>query len=77
MSNIALQLSKGKFQNSNVVGDKVGDKIVSEHEGYLTYNLNNIVFATIGALQEEIRLRDSQINELQNKLDKIINHLNL
>ena len=65
------------FIANEVVGDKVGDKIVSEHEGYLTYNLNNMVFVTIGALQEEIRLRDSQINELQNKLDKIINHLNL
>ena len=65
------------FIANEVVGDKVGDKIVSEHEGYLTYNLNNMVFATIGALQEEIRLRDSQIDELQNKLDKIINHLNL
>lgn len=65
------------FVANDVVGDKIGDKIVGEHEGYLTYNLNNMVFATIGALQEEIRLRDSQIEELQDKLDKIINHLNL
>lgn len=59
------------FIADDVVGDKIGDKIVGEHEGYLTYSLNNMVFATIGALQEEIKIREEENKQLRERLDNI------
>lgn len=62
------------FIADDVVGDKIGDKIVFEHEGYLTYNFNNILFTTIGALQEEIKRREeleAKCADLEDRLAKI------
>lgn len=73
------------FIANDVVGDKIGDKVVSNHieeikevteegeevvvgtEETLTYDVTNMLFATIGALQEEIRKRE----ELEDRLKKI------
>lgn len=62
------------FIADDVVGDKIGDKIVFEHEGYLTYNFNNILFTTIGALQEEIKRREeleARCADLEDRLAKL------
>ena len=59
------------FIANDVVGDKIGDKIVAEYEGYLTYNLNNMLFTTIGALQEEIKIREEENKQLRERLDNI------
>ena len=52
---------------------KVGDKIVlrNEETDTLGYNVNNLLFATIGALQEEVRIKDEKIASLENRLAAI------
>jgi hypothetical protein len=52
---------------------KVGDRLFSrdEKEDTLTYNTNNLLFSTIGALQEEVRIRDEKIASLENRLAAI------
>ena len=67
----SYQNDKIGFIANDVIGDKIGDKIVTEHEGYLTYNLNNMLFTTIGALQEEIKIREEENKQLRERLDNI------
>jgi hypothetical protein len=52
---------------------KVGDRLFSrdEKEDTLTYNTNNLLFSTIGALQEEVRIKDEKIASLENRLAAI------
>lgn len=51
---------------------KVGDRLLSRNEeGTLTYNANSLLFATIGALQEEVRTKDEKIASLEDRLAKI------
>lgn len=71
-------------------GTKVGDRLVSmeeftkvDHDGQvietnelLTYDVSNLLFATIGALQEEVHIRDEQINELESRMELLENKLN-
>ena len=59
-------------------GTKVGDKIVFRNEDIdlLGYDRDNLVFATIGALQEEVRIRDKQINDLESRVEWLENKLN-
>ena len=67
-------------------GSKVGDKIVFlqeftkrdketakvvESKELFAYDTSNLLFATIGALQEEVRIRDEEIANLKNRLEKI------
>ena len=54
-------------------GTKVGDKIIfrNEETDLLGYDPNNLLFATIGALQEEIRTRDEKIASLEARLARI------
>ena len=54
-------------------GTKVGDKIVSRNKktDLLVYDISNLLFATIGALQEEVRTRDEKIATLEDRLAKI------
>ena len=51
---------------------KVGDRLLSRNEaGALAYNGDNLLFATIGALQEEVRTKDEEIANLKSRLEKI------
>lgn len=60
------------FIANNYEGTKVGDKIVSrDKEGTLSYDTNNLLFSTIGALQEEVRIRDEQIANLEARLARL------
>ena len=61
------------FIANDYEGTKVGDKIVSRNgkDNTLTYDVNNLLFATIGALQEEVRIRDEKIASLEARLAKI------
>lgn len=59
------------FIANDYEGTKVGDKIVSRHDDTLTYDVNNLLFATIGALQEEVRIKDEKIASLEARLAKI------
>ena len=54
-------------------GTKVGDKIVRRNEetGLLVYDPNNLLFATIGALQEEVRTKNEKIASLEDRLARI------
>lgn len=66
-------------------GTKVGDKIVSPYEikerddngeiigttETLVYDTNNLLFATIGALQEEVRIKDEKIASLEARLARL------
>ena len=66
------------FIANDYEGTKVGDKIVSRNEenNTLTYSPDNLLFATIGALQEEVRMRDAQIASLEARLAAIEEMLN-
>jgi hypothetical protein len=69
------------FIANDYEGTKVGDKIVfrsTNEDGaeLLSYDVNNLLFATIGALQEEVRMRDEQIASLEARLAKIEEMLN-
>jgi hypothetical protein len=78
------------FIANDYEGTKVGDKIVSKQEfkerndegevintsELLVYDSDNLLFATIGALQEEVRMRDEQIASLEARLAAIEEMLN-
>lgn len=78
------------FIANDYEGTKVGDKIVSRKEfkerndegevintsGLLVYDSDNLLFATIGALQEEVRMRDEKIASLEARLAAIEEMLN-
>jgi hypothetical protein len=61
------------FIANDYEGTKVGDKIVfrNEETDLLGYDSNNLLFATIGALQEEVRIRDEKIATLEDRLARI------
>lgn len=59
------------FIANDYEGTKVGDKIVSRYDNTLAYDVNNLLFATIGALQEEVRIKDEKIASLEARLAKI------
>ena len=54
-------------------GTKVGDRLVSRNEetDLLSYSVDNLLFATIGALQEEVRIKDEKIASLEDRLARI------
>ncbi len=61
------------FVANDYEGTKVGDKIVSrkgENDTFV-YDVNNLLFSTIGALQEEVRIRDEEIASLKDRLARI------
>jgi hypothetical protein len=66
------------FIANDYEGTKVGDKIVSRNgeNDTFTYSPDNLLFATIGALQEEVRMRDEQIASLEARLAAIEEMLN-
>ena len=64
------------FIANDYVGTKVGDKIISKHNETLSYDPNNLLFATIGALQEEVRIKDEKIADLEARLARIEEMLN-
>ena len=61
------------FIANDYEGTKVGDKIVSRNDkdDTLVYDMSNLLFSTIGALQEEVRIRDEKIAALEDRLAKI------
>ena len=61
------------FIANDYEGTKVGDKIVSRdgENGTFVYNINNLLFSIIGALQEEARIRDEKIATLEDRLARI------
>ena len=61
------------FIANDYEGTKVGDKIVSRNDkdDTLVYDMSNLLFSTIGALQEEVRIRDEKIAVLEDRLAKI------
>jgi hypothetical protein len=66
------------FIANDYEGTKVGDKIVSRNgeNDTLTYDPDNLLFATIGALQEEVHMRDEKIASLEARLAAIEEMLN-
>ena len=78
------------FIANDYEGTKVGDKIISRQDfkerndkgdvintsELLVYDSDNLLFATIGALQEEVRIRDAQIASLEARLAAIEEMLN-
>ena len=48
-----------------------GEYILNYEDDIYGINDNQLVQATIGALQEEIKLRDKQINQLTNDLEEL------
>lgn len=73
------------FIANDYEGTKVGDKIVSKQEfkernddgeiieisESLVYDVDNLLFATIGALQEEVRIKDEKIASLEDRLARL------
>lgn len=61
------------FIANDYEGTKVGDKIVNRDEetDLLSYDMANLLFATIGALQEEVRTKDEKIASLEDRLSRI------
>ena len=61
------------FIANDYEGTKVGDKIVTRNKktDLLAYDISNLLFATIGALQEEVRTKDEKIASLEARLAKI------
>lgn len=61
------------FIANDYEGTKVGDKIVSRNKktDLLVYDISNLLFATIGALQEEVRTKDEQIANLESRLARL------
>jgi hypothetical protein len=75
---IGNESDKIGFIANEYEGTKVGDKIVSRQgeDNLLTYDLNNLVFATIGALQEEARIKDEKIANLEARIARLEEMLN-
>lgn len=61
------------FIANDYEGTKVGDKIVTRNKktDLLAYDISNLLFATIGALQEEVRTKDEQIASLEARLARL------
>jgi hypothetical protein len=61
------------FIANDYEGTKVGDKIVIRNKktDLLTYDISNLLFATIGALQEEVRIKDEKIASLEDRLARL------
>lgn len=61
------------FIANDYEGTKVGDKIVTRDKEteLLSYDISNLLFATIGALQEEVRIKDEKIASLEARLARI------
>lgn len=64
------------FVAQDILFTKVGSEIVrladkSDLDSGLAFNQGNYITAIVGALQEEIAIRDQQIEELENRLKKI------
>lgn len=53
------------FIAQDLVGKKVGDLIVGEHEGGLAYSLNNYVSVAVGALQVEMKKGEERDREIE------------
>ena len=70
---IGKDRNKIGFIANEYEGTKVGDKIVSRDKelDLLFYDSDNLLFATIGALQEEVRTKDEEIANLKDRLAKI------
>lgn len=67
------------FIANDYEGTKIGDKIVFKDEevsDFLGFDQSNLLFTTIGALQEEVRIRDKQIHELESRMELLENKLN-
>ena len=59
------------FIAQDIQNTKVGNLIVGEWEGQLSYNLNNYVSVLGGALQYEIATRDAQIESLESTISDL------
>ena len=70
---IGNTIDKIGFIANDYEGTKVGDKIVYRDikTNLLSYDISNLLFATIGALQEEVRTRDEKIATLEARLARI------
>jgi hypothetical protein len=70
---IGSNMQKIGFIANEYEGIKVGNKIVirDKETDLLYYDSNNLLFATIGALQEEVRIKDEQIASLEDRLARI------
>ena len=70
---IGKSADKIGFIANDYEGTKVGDKIVSKDKEteLLSYDISNLLFATIGALQEEVRTKDEKIASLEARLARI------
>ena len=70
---IGKDRNKIGFIANEYEGTKVGDKIVSRDKelDLLFYDSDNLLFATIGALQEEVRTKDEKIASLEARLERI------
>jgi hypothetical protein len=70
---IGKNIDKIGFIANDYEGTKVGDKIVRRNKktDLLTYDPDNLLFATIGALQEEVRIKDEEIANLKDRLARI------
>lgn len=66
------------FIAQDIADTKVGKKIITKDaNGYLGYDLGAYLNIAICAMQEEIRVRDSQISTLEEKLNKIENEIRM
>ena len=70
---IGNTIDKIGFIANDYEGTKVGDKIVYRDikTNLLSYDISNLLFATIGALQEEVRTRDEKVATLEDRLARI------
>ena len=70
---IGKNIDKIGFIANDYEGTKVGDKIVRRNKktDLLTYDPDNLLFATIGALQEEVRTKDEKIASLEDRLARL------
>ena len=75
---IGSNMQKIGFIANEHEGTKVGDKIVFKNEktDTLYYDPATLLFATIGALQEEVQRRNNQINKLESRMELLENKLN-
>jgi hypothetical protein len=69
------------FIAQDILYTKVGSEIVQltnkeDLDSELAYNQSNYISTIAGALQEEIKIRDKQIDDLQNQINKLKEILN-
>lgn len=67
--------NKINFIANDVIDTKVGSILCAKHEDNLAYNLNNYISIVVGALQEEIYIRESENNELKNRVKTLEDEL--